>query len=161
MNLNTTRTFLGAYHFYVTVETVPHSPTLITKHFIQHMLDDRTVLKLKKRTEGFFRSKNSAHIREKQKDSEYGRKENERRKLQRRGQRASAKNGKLVCMPNRSIVSETNRKVSNKTQNDLKKYVVPKKFETIQVTTSIHQLIEKLDTEKLRQYHFIAVTRVV
>ena len=129
------------------VETIPDGPKLPAKLVVQHLLDDGTVLKRRKVTEGYSRSKNAARMREKRKDPEHPKKENESRKLQRREERARAKEDKLVRIPNRSVLSETTREVSNRTQTGLKRYVVRKKVEAIQVATFIHSRIEEVDKE--------------
>ena len=103
----------------VTVETVPDGPILPTEHVIQHLLDNGTVLNRRKPTEGYFRSKNPVRTREKRKDPEYRRKKDEPQKVHRREERARAKKDKLVLIPNRSIISENPREVSNWTQTDL------------------------------------------
>lgn len=135
----------------VGLETVPDDPTLPAKLVVQQLLDDGTVLKLRKLTEGYSRSKNAARMCEKRKDPDYCKKENGHRKLQGREERALAKKVKLVRIPNWSILSETTREVSNKTQTDLKKYVERKKVETITVTTFIHSRMIEADKENADQ----------
>ena len=63
----------------VSIETVPDGLTLSTKHFVQNVLDDVTVLKKRRKlTDDYSWSKNASRMRKKRKDPEYPRRENER-----------------------------------------------------------------------------------
>ena len=52
---------------------------------------------------------------------------NQHRKLQRRGKHVRAKKNKLVHVPNCSILRQTTKEVSDRTEIDLQNYVICKK----------------------------------
>ena len=106
-----------------------------TTHVIKHVLRNGTGVIRKKRAEGYSRSKNAARMREKRKDPEYRKRENERRKLQQREERAREKKDCLLRIPNRSVLSEMPAEVTNRTGTTLHNYTARKDVKTIQVTT--------------------------
>ena len=133
------------------VEIVPNGLKIPAKHVFQHVLDDAIVLKRKKLTEVYLRSKNEASIGEKRRDPTYHRRESERRKLQCREEREHARKDKLLRMPYHSVQSESTGEVTNRTQTDLKEYFVRKKVEATQVTAFIHQRTKDTDKENADQ----------
>ena len=133
------------------IETVTDGTPEPTTQIVHHVLSDGATSKKRKRTDGNSTSKNAARMRAKREGPEYRKRENKRREIQRRVERAREKKDSMLRIPKSSILSETTEEVCNRTGVGLKKYVIRKKVKHVEVSTFIHERVEEGDKENSDQ----------